>query len=288
MTSVHVFGNPASRDQVDRVAAIMRARGVDATVLDSDDRDDCLQATRRLVADGAERLVAVGGDGVVNLGVNAVARSATVLGVVPHGTGNDFARAVGLLDGSVEDHVDRALADPTPVDAIRTDHGWAASVATLGFSGDVTARANALRWPRGQQRYTLATLMQLPRLRVLPVRCEVDGDEFVTDTTLLAIGNTAYFGGGMCICPDARAADGAAQVVNIGSVRRLRFLRVFPRVFSGRHVGRPEVDVASGSVVHVSGADVDLWADGELLGPLPVTLEVVNGAVRLAGARPQD
>jgi len=159
-------------------------------------------------------------------------------------------------------------------------------VATLGFSGDVTARANALSWPRGQLRYTLATLLQLPRLRTLPVSVDVEGTHVSGDTTLLAIGNTPFFGGGMRICPDVEPDDGRLQVVSIGDVPRRTFLRVFPSVFSGRHVDRPEVTTAIGRSATVVGADVDVWADGDRLGPLPLHVEVVPRAVLVAGVRP--
>lgn len=291
MVGVCVLGNPTARGGRELVAAVvaeLRERGVDATVIDASTPASALDAARRAIADGADRLLAVGGDGVVNIAVNAGAETDTILGIVPHGTGNDFARALGLLGGSLGDQVDRALADPATVDAIRSDHGWIATVATLGFSGDVTARANTLAWPRGQFRYTVATLLQLPRLRSLAVIAEVDGRRLGTDTTLLAVGNTPYFGGGMRICPDADAQDGKLHAVSIGAVSRFRFLRVFPTVFSGRHVRRPEVSTDTGAVVTVeaSHADhkIDLWADGELIGPLPVTLEVVPGALRIAGS----
>lgn len=287
MATVHVIGNasaPHGQEQLANVADALERRGVDAEVHHPPTLDDARQAAQRCVTEGAERLIAVGGDGVVNIAVNAVAQSDVVLGVVPAGTGNDFARALGLLDGDIDAQVDRALAAGSPVDAIRTDHGWVASVATLGFSGDVTARANGLTWPRGQHRYTLATLLQLPRLQSYPVSVTLDGRRVGTGSTmLLAIGNTAYFGGGMRICPGAEPGDGRLQVVDIDAVSRLRFLRVFPTVFSGRHVDRPEVAVASGAVVEIDGAEVDLWADGERLGPLPVRLELVPGALRLAG-----
>ena len=106
-------------------------------------------------------------------------------------------------------------------------------------------------------------------------------------TTLLAVGNTAFFGGGMRICPDAHPDDGRLHVVSIGDVPRRTFLRVFPTVFSGRHVRRPEVDVDVGTVatIHGGDVDVDVWADGEPLGPLPVRLEVVPAALHVAGAR---
>jgi len=157
-------------------------------------------------------------------------------------------------------------------------------VATAGFSGDVTARANGLRWPRGQQRYTVATLLQLPRLRRVHARITVDGVAHEADNTLLAIGNTAYFGGGMRICPDARPDDGLLHVVVIGPVPVTTFLRVFPRVFGGGHVRHPAVSTWTGRVVSVEGDEGDMWADGDLLGPLPLTCEAVPGALQVAGA----
>lgn len=89
----------------------------------------------------------------------------------------------------------------------------------------------------------------------------------------------------MRICPDVRTDDGRLQAVSIGAVSKPTFVRVFPSVFSGRHIERPEVASASGAVVTVDGADVELWADGDLLGPLPARLEVVPAALRVAGVR---
>ena len=282
-----MLGNPAARGgtgDVERVVDELRAGGRRATMLAAGSAGAAGEAARRAVAEGAERLVVVGGDGLVRIAVDAAAGSSTVLGIVPQGTGNDFARALGLLDGDLATHVRRALADPSRVDAVRTDHGWVASVATAGFSGDVTARANELRWPRGQQRYTVATLLQLPHLRRLHARITVDGQVHEADHTLLAIGNTAYFGGGMRICPDARPDDGLLHVVVIGPVPVTTFLRVFPRVFGGSHVRHPAVTTHTGRVVTVEGDECEMWADGDRLGPLPLTCEVVPGAVRVAGA----
>jgi diacylglycerol kinase (ATP) len=288
VTEVHVLGNPAARGgtgDVERVVDELRAGWRRATMLRADSAEAGAAAARQAVADGAERLVVVGGDGLVRIAVDAAAGSSTVLGIVPQGTGNDFARALGLLPGDLAAHVRTALEDPVPVDAMRTGHGWVASVATAGFSGDVTARANALRWPRGQQRYTVATLLQLPRLRRLHARITVDGVVHEADNTLLAIGNTAYFGGGMRICPDARPDDGLLHVVVIGPVPVATFLRVFPRVFGGGHVRHPAVSTYTGREVSVEGEDCEMWADGDLLGPLPLTCEAVPGALRVAGVR---
>jgi diacylglycerol kinase (ATP) len=284
---VHVLGNPAARGgtgDVERVVDSLRAGGHDPVLLEATSAEHSSAVAADAVAAGAERLVAVGGDGLVRLAVGAVAETSTVLGIVPQGTGNDFARALDLLDGDLDDHVRRALERPVAVDAMRTDHGWAASVATMGFSGDVTARANGLRWPRGSQRYTVATLLQMPRLRHLVATIEVDGVTHSADTAMLSIGNTAYFGGGMKICPDATPTDGLLHVVVIGAVPKRTFLRVFPAVFAGRHVRHPDVATYTGHRVTVRGDDT-MWADGDELGPLPVTCEVVPGAVQVAGAR---
>src|SRR3546814_12643739 len=117
-----------------------------------------------------------------------------------------------------------------------TDHGWVASVATSGFSGDVTARANGLRWPQGQQRYTVATLLQMPRQRRLPARITVDGVVHEAANTMLSIGNPAYFGGGMRSCPAARPADGLIPVVVIGPVGKGGFVRGIGSASCGERV----------------------------------------------------
>jgi diacylglycerol kinase (ATP) len=287
VTEVQVLGNPAARGgtgDVERVVDELRAGGRRATMLRADSAAAAAEQAREAVAAGAERLVVVGGDGLVRIAVDAAAGSETVLGIVPQGTGNDFARALGLLDGDLADHLRRALDAPAAVDAMRTYHGWVASVATAGFSGDVTARANGLRWPRGQQRYTVATVLQLPRLRRLHARITVDGVVHEADNTMLSIGNTAYFGGGMRICPDARPDDGLLHVVVIGPVGKGTFLRVFPRVFGGGHVRHPDVQTYTGRTVRVEGEDGEMWADGDLLGPIPLTCEVVPRALQVAGA----
>lgn len=287
MTSVVVLGNPMAPGGIklaDEVAARVRGHGHDAVVLDERSPDRAASAVRQALSSGADRVVAVGGDGVVSIAVNAVAGTTIPLGMIPHGTGNDFARATGLLSGTLDEQIARALDDPVAVDAIRTTHGWVATVATIGFSGDVTERANALRWPRGRLRYSIATVLQLPHLDVLQVSIDVDGCRSDIETTLLAVGNTAYFGGGMRVCPGAAPDDGRLQLVSIGAIGRWGFLRAFPTVFSGRHVKRSEVLTDSGTVVTIAGSDRDLWADGEILGALPVRLEVVPGALKLAGA----
>lgn len=287
MGTVHVLGNPAARGgsgDAHEVVDAARSAGHDVVLLEPDSSAGASAAAVDAVRGGTDRLIAVGGDGLARIAVGAVAETDVVLGIVAQGTGNDFARSLGLLGGGLPAAIRRSLAEPTGVDAMRTNHGWVASVATMGFSGDVTARANALRWPAGQHRYTAATVLELPRLRRRRVTVTIDGASHETDTTLLAVGNTAYFGGGMRVCPDARPDDGRLHTVVIGAVGRGTFLRVFPRVFGGTHVSHPAVTTHRSTSVVVEGEDAEMWADGDPLGLLPVTCELVPRALRVAGA----
>lgn len=295
MSTVHVLSNPfaarTARLEAEIVTRRLQSEGHDVVDLTGPNQEASGAAVREAVTAGAERLLVVGGDGLVHLALQHVAGSSTVLGLVPQGTGNDLARALDLLGrGSIDATVDAALADPVPIDALRTTHGWVGTVATLGFAGDVTERANGMDWPRGEAVYSMATVLQLPRLRQLSLNVTVDGGAVQpVETTMLSIGNTAFFGGGMRICPGADPVDGSFEATVVGGVGRLTFLRVFPKVFKGRHVTHPAVTVLDGTTMRleVDGAErVDLWGDGELLGPLPVDVEVVADAVLVAGARP--
>lgn len=240
-------------------------------------------AARAAVADGAERIIVVGGDGMTHLALQAVARSDTVLGVVPLGTGNDFARAFEVGDTSdMRTATRRALAPSRPVDAIGSDRGWVASVATAGFSGAVIARADRLRWPRGPRRYTVATILEITRLRSHQVRLVVDGRPHDVDLALLAVANTAWFGGGMQICPAARPDDGLLDVTTVGRVGRIQLLTYLPRVFSGAHLSHPKTTTYRGRTVTVECDGLDMWGDGESLGTGSITFTAVPGAVNLA------
>jgi diacylglycerol kinase (ATP) len=298
MSLVHVLGNPAAGGgrgarAIDAVVAAARAHGHDVVELDATTRADALERAHGAVTDGATRLVLVGGDGLVHLALQAVASTKVVLGLVPVGTGNDFARALGCTGRPLDVTVERALAEPIAIDALRTTHGWVASVATLGFSAAVNARANGLRRPRGRARYTIATLLELPRLRPLPLRVTVDDTTHDVDATLLAIANTAYFGGGMAICPDARPTDGQIELAIVDAVGRATLLRFFPRVFRGTHVTHPAVTMLSGRTIRIAPRgprstvrDVGLWGDGEPVGPIPCEIEVVPGALHIAAGEP--
>jgi len=239
------------------------------------------------IASGLDVLVVAGGDGTVNLGVNLCAGTKTVLGIVAVGTGNDIARALKLpiRDAST-------AADVIAKGTVRTlDAGrlveasggsrWFAGVLGAGFDSVVNERANRWRWPRGRMRYNLAIARELPVFKPIPYVIEVDGVRHRTEAMLVAVGNGPSYGGGMRVCPDASFDDGLFDILVVHQVSTTEFLRVFPTVFSGKHVGHPAVQILRGRQVRLEAAGIVSYADGERFAPLPISLQNVPAALRV-------
>ena len=286
MSAVHLLVSPnagrgKAASSVTKVANALRAEGADLVDITGVDAAASSAAAHRAVAEGATRLVVVGGDGLVHLALQAVAQTDVALGVVPVGTGNDFAAALGLPDDP-EVAARLALGDPTPLDAIRVGDRWVASVAMAGFSADVNERANRMRFPRGTSRYTLATFRELPGLHHRRLTLTVDGRPHQFEVALVAVGNTSSFGGGMQISPDADPGDGLLDVTVVADIGRIDLLRFFRLVFDGRHLDHPKVHTLRGTEIRIEGDELELWGDGEPVASAPLTLTALPGALALA------
>ncbi|MFW2383817.1 MAG: diacylglycerol/lipid kinase family protein [Acidimicrobiales bacterium] len=228
-----------------------------------------------------ERLVVSGGDGMIHHAVQSVATSGTAVGIVPAGTGNDIARALGI-PGSIKKAVNQALVSPVPMDLIRIaddrNQSFVVSVLTAGFSGTVNEVANTIGWAGGQLKYTVATLRCLPRLQTASLSGLNDFQHF----SLLAVGNTRFFGGGMNICPGADPTDGVAEAIVVDRVHPLHLAAVLPTAFFGQHVRSRKVHRVPlhGTTIET---EAEWWADGEPLPQVgPVRVEVVPGALSIS------
>ena len=176
-----------------------------------------------------------------------------------------------------------ALAAPTAIDLMRVGDRFAASVATAGFSVNVTARANTMRFPRGASRYTAATLREIPTLGTRDIDVTVDGETHACRATVGTVANTSDFGGGMRISPAAIPDDGLLEGTVVGKCGRVELLRWFRKVFDGSHLEHPRVSTFQGRSITLSGDAGDVWADGEPVSSGDVTIEVVPDALLLAG-----
>lgn len=302
------------------VAGRLTARGHRVTVVDQPDPRSATDRTRHLLAtpgEAPDAVVVVGGDGGVHVALNALLPGTAAdpthegppvhdvppLGVVAAGSGNDFARTLGLPRdvGQGVDLIDECLRSGAsfPVDLVSATGGpdgepwgprWFAGVLSAGFDSVVSDRANRLTWAPGPTRYALAVGRELPRYRARRYRLQLDGEAWDSEALLVSVANTVSYGGGMRIAPDASVSDGVLDVVLVRPLPRLRFLRLFPKVYAGTHTDVSEVEIRHAKRVRihvVDGGPITGYADGERLGPLPAEIEVHSAAVAALGRAPE-
>lgn len=293
---VTVLANPtarhgAGRSVADAAASALRARGVTVDVHVGRDDTHARTQVEDAVRGGTDALVVVGGDGSVRLTVEASWRSGTPIAVIPAGSGNDVARNLGIPLGDPAAAAALVLdGQITPVDVglVTFPEGHSAlfmTVAATGFDAAVTRRANAMRWPRGQARYTLAAMRELVGLRSLHYNVRIDDDSFDSDLVFAAIGNASSYGGGMQITPDASMQDGLLHVTMARHPKRrarLTIAKVFPKVFSGKHVHHRLVYTRRGTQVELYSDPLGLVSiDGDLVGTLPAVFDIEPGGMAI-------
>jgi diacylglycerol kinase (ATP) len=269
------------------VAARLRAGGHEVVDLSDDTAAGARDRGLAGIASGLDVLAVTGGDGTVNLGVNLCAGTETVLAIVAAGTGNDIARALHLplhdavgaakvISGGTVRRIDTGRH----TDANGVSH-WFAGVLGAGFDSVVNERANMWGWPKGRMRYNLAIARELPVFKPIPYVIEVDGARHSTQAMLVAVGNGPSYGGGMRVCPDARFDDGLFDILIVHQISTIEFLKVFPKVFSGKHVGHPAVEILRGKEVRLEAFGIVSYADGERFAPLPMSCQNVPAALNV-------
>lgn len=256
------------------------------------------EACQEALAEGVSAVVAVGGDGTLHAALQAVAGSDIPLGVVPMGTGNDLASGFGLPRSPLPaaEAVAEALrtgvhrtVDLARVSGVDGRTRWFGGVLAAGFDAIVNERANRMRWPRGDRRYDVAIFLELVKLRPREYVLTLDGVEHRFNGVLVAVGNTATYGGGIRICPEADPTDGALDVVVGADMSRATLTRLRPMAYRGTHLQHPKVRGFRASEIRLECEGITTYADGERCAPLPVTITAVPGALKvLATARKGD
>jgi YegS/Rv2252/BmrU family lipid kinase len=235
--------------------------------------------------EGFDCVAAVGGDGTLFEVVNGLYRRSRSdrlpLCVIPVGTGNAFARdlglgpgewraAIGRLDSGCVRYVD--VGRVTAAD----DVFHFVNIIGAGFPVDAARTAQRLKF-LGNGAYTLATLWRVLRLRSWPLRIEVDGELIEEDAVFVEISNTRYTGTHFLIAPDARMDDGLLDVVLLRTLSRSRILRLFPTIYSGKHVRFEEVQTLRARTIRLLAPDgMPLAVDGEFRGRSPATIECLQ------------
>ncbi|HVB10369.1 MAG TPA: diacylglycerol kinase family protein [Bacillota bacterium] len=238
---------------------------------------------RQACADGFTHLLAVGGDGTVHEVVNGIQGPDVALGLVPCGTGNDFARSAGFpfqpqaavagLDRDRRRAVDLGVCN---------GHRFL-NVAGAGFDAEVARLINeGPRRSRGALPYVATAISLAFRYRAEEFRLDLDGTTLVQPCLLAAVGNASAYGGGMRICPRAELDDGLLDVCVVAGIPTAHILSLLPRVFLGRHVSDRSVSYHRARTVEILGpAGVAVHADGEVIGGLPARFSVAASACSL-------
>ena len=225
-----------------------------------------------------EGVVAVGGDGLVHLVLQLVVPRNIAFSAIPAGTGNDFVRALGWRLDEIKIQLNTVVSTPpAAIDLGLVDSEWFGAVLSTGFDSVVNEKANKMNWPKGPMKYNLAIAMELPKFKPLKYTIELDNQVIETEAMLIAVGNGGSYGGGMKVCPDAVMSDGLFDVMVLRPVSKVEFVRVFPTVFSGKHINHKQVDIYRTKRVSLHAPAV-AYADGERIGGLPVRAECIAGA----------
>jgi YegS/Rv2252/BmrU family lipid kinase len=237
-------------------------------------------------------VVAVGGDGTLNEVVNGVAERDIDLATIPLGTGMDFGRTYGIPT-KFDDAVRVALDGATrTVDAGRVDYRtwegtdarrWFANVGSVGMSGAVAQRANGMsKVLGGKVTFFYALTRVFLEWENTEVRVTLDGGERRGRMHDVVVANGVWHGGGMMLAPGASPDDGLFDVVLIGDVSRLDFLTTAPKIYKGKHVEHPKVEVVRTSWVTVDADEhLPIEVEGEQVGTTPATFQVVRNALRV-------
>lgn len=290
-TAVRFLVNPgarngAARAVVDRVRVLAGRLGAGLVV--SRRVGDLATQARRAVEDGVERLLVVGGDGTMHHAVQGLAGAATALGVIPVGSGNDLALALGT-PRRLEDAVRHALSAPVRrIDLIRAGDTWCVGYAGAGFDSEVAVRANRVRWGRGRWIYPWAALRTLVSFTPPCAKVVWDGGTFEGRVMFVDATNLPSYGGGMRIAPSARIDDGLLDLLLVKEVSRSTLLSLLAKVYKGQHVGHPAILLEPTRRVEIEfDRPVDLYGGGEAIRPVPagekIVLEVVPGGLAVTG-----
>jgi diacylglycerol kinase (ATP) len=233
-------------------------------------------------------VIAVGGDGTAQLGVNICVPNQIPLGIVPAGSGNDQARELNIELGNPKAAIENILSslqNPRRVDVMKVNTNdrefWSLGSISAGFDAVCANRANGLKWPKGPNSYVAAMLLELPSFKPIEYRLTVDGEHRSVKAMLCGVANVKNFGGGMKISPQSEITDGELEVFILHQVSRPKLLKIFPSVYKGEHVKYSEVEIFKAKSIRVENDRFPMTCDGELVGTAPFSVEVHPGALQV-------
>ncbi|MCX5970357.1 MAG: diacylglycerol kinase family lipid kinase [Coprothermobacterota bacterium] len=299
---------------VPSIEARLKSLGLDYTLHISESPSAPAKLARQAIAHGFQLVVAGGGDGTCQAVATAMlgedrtmaagpkdgdrfelrppiaagrrvssAGSSPVFGILPMGRGNDLAHGLGIPADPLEACQVLLSGHPADLDVGVASNGkMFLNVAGAGFDAEVNRYANRIRWFKGNLVYLLAIFVKLATFRSAQFTLHHDGGTWVGKAMMVAVGNSRYYGGGLFVAPQALPDDGRFDVVIIGDLSRMEFIRAFPTVYKGTHIHHPKVQTFRTSRITIDcDAPYCSYADGDFLSELPVSLDLLPRAIKV-------
>jgi len=263
------------------VEAALRARVVPFRIERTTSLEHAMELGRETVTTG-EVAAAMGGDGIVGAVAHALRETDGVLGVIPGGRGNDFARKLGIPEDPEGAAEILATAQPRSMDVAEANGRSFLGIVSAGIDSDVQELVLQTKLKLGSLVYIYGLLRALRRWKSAGWTVTIDGEMRTYRGYSVAVANSGVFGGGMYLVPDAELDDGQLEVVTSGEVPRRRYLLNLPKVFKGTHVDEPELDIVPAREVTFSADRPFIaYADGDPIAECPVTVRVLPRALKV-------
>jgi diacylglycerol kinase (ATP) len=275
---IPLFINPAAgrgrgADHAESIRHLLADSGVTIEEIQSTAAGDIEYKVFAAASAGADRIIVAGGDGSVHEAVNGILRSAshTALGVIPVGTGNDFAKACSIplhWEDATRLLADRIGSDMPLryIDAGRMNDRFFANGAGIGFDAKINHIARGIRLPLGDLVYLIAVIQGVWDGVITPgVRMRYDSTDYDGSVTLVEVCNGPSVGGMFQIAPMAKNDDGFLDLVFVQPVGRLRIFALLPKLIKGTHISAPEVTCARANAISLIAEEpVPSHLDGEV------------------------
>ncbi len=266
-------GSAGARE--DEVRRIFQGMGVEAEIFCTAGPEEAQELAREFCARAEPVVVAAGGDGTLHAVAQALVGTKTALGILPMGSGNDYARILGIPQDLKEAVKILVCGEPHPLDVGEAQGRFYLNSLGMGIDGQIAHDYQTYRFLKGELGYLLATVFEVFRFRPVEMEVRTEGWSYVGNLLTVAVMNGPWAGGGFCLAPQAKPDDGRLDLAMIGHYPRLVRLVVLPKTRDGSylalkrtkliHVKRVRIQAERPLLVHM---------DGELLPERTPSLEV--------------
>jgi diacylglycerol kinase (ATP) len=276
-------GRGQSRQALAAALDVLRRGGVRTEIRESRSTEHLLELARQAREEEPDLVVSAGGDGTHHHVLNGLVGSEIPLGLIPLGTGNDFAKGIGVPRHAGAAAATLLQGKSRRIDVARAGHLVYGGMAGVGFDAMVARYVNE-RAPRARGRlaYFQAILHCLRLYRPQPLVIQSEGFSYSGEVMFAVIGNGSLYGGGFKLTPHARVDDGLLDVCLVPAIPKLELLRWAPRAYQGKHLAHPRIAYfQTRQIALTSPARLELFGDGEFMQELPATIEVAPRSLRV-------